>query len=81
MTGLEAQTCDAKGVYRLAVSNSEVYNKVVSLSVGTRTDILYKMDDTRFETLYDAQIKLPVYLGKYIRATAELFGDDWPRDS
>jgi len=69
-------------VYRLAaVSNSEVYYTAVSLSVGTRTDILCKMDETRFETLYHAQIKLSVYLGKDIGATAELFGDVWPRDS
>ena len=51
-------------MYRLAVSNSEVYYTAVSLSVGTRTDILCKMNETRFETLYHARIKSSVYLGK-----------------
>jgi hypothetical protein len=53
-------------VYRLAVSNSEVYYTTVSPSVGTRTDIRCKMNETRFQTLYHAQIKLSVYLGKDI---------------
>ena len=53
-------------MYRLAVSNSEVYNTAVSLSVGMRTDIPCKMNETWFETLYQAQIKLSVYLGKDI---------------
>ena len=53
-------------MYRFAVSNSEVYYTAVSLSVGTGTDILCKMNETRFETLYRAQIKLSVYSAKDI---------------
>jgi hypothetical protein len=79
ITVLDAYTCDAKGVYRPAVSNSEVYYTAVSLSAAARTDILCKMNDTRFETLYHARIKLSEYLAKDIGATAELFGDVWPR--
>ena len=53
-------------MYKRAVSNSEVYYTAVRLSVGTSTDIPCKMNETRFETLYHAQIKLSVYLGKDI---------------
>ena len=53
-------------MYRLDVSGSEVYYTAVSLSVGTSPDIPCNMNETRFETLYHAQIKLSEYLGKDI---------------
>jgi hypothetical protein len=64
ITGFDAYTCDVKGVYRPGVSSSEVYYTAVSLSAAARTDVLCKMNATRFETLCRAQIKLSEYLGK-----------------